>query len=89
MINPLSSTAASAAVAKASGVGKTGAVSAAKATRAESVDAPKPAADMAALGPPVDTDKVDRIRQAIASGSYTLDVQAIAARMVDFDLPPS
>jgi len=87
MINPLSSSALS-ATGKVGAVARTAPVSAAKSARTEAADAPSPAADMAALGPPVDTDKVTRIRTAIANGSYTLDVQAIAARMVDFDLPP-
>lgn len=89
MINPLSSSGATTATAKVAAVSKTAAVLPAKAARAEATDAPKPAADLAGLGPPVDADKVSRIRNAIASGAYTLDVQAIAARMVDFDLPAS
>lgn len=47
-----------------------------------------PASELASSGPPVDADKVARIRAAIASGAYTIDVQAIAARMVELDLPP-
>ena len=46
-----------------------------------------PASELAASGPPVDADKVARVRAAIASGAYSIDVQAIAARMVDLDLP--
>jgi negative regulator of flagellin synthesis FlgM len=87
MINPLSPSAIP-GTGKVGAVSRTAPVSAAKSARTESVDAPNPAADLAALGPPVDPDKVSRIRSAIANGSYTLDVQAIAARMVDFDLRP-
>ncbi len=50
--------------------------------------APNPAAELAAAGPPVDTDKVARVRAAIANGSYNLDIQAIANRMVDIDILP-
>lgn len=49
---------------------------------------PNPAADLAASGPPVDIDKVARIRAAILNGSYALDIQAIAKRMVDIDILP-
>jgi negative regulator of flagellin synthesis FlgM len=51
--------------------------------------APNPAADLAAAGPPVDAGKVAAIRAAIADGSYRVDPQAIADRMVDLDLPQS
>jgi flagellar biosynthesis anti-sigma factor FlgM len=88
MINPLSPSALSAA-GQVGAVARAAPVAGTKSTRPEQAGAPSPAEDMAALGPPVDTDKVSRIRTAIANGSYTLDVQAIAARMVDFDLPPS
>lgn len=44
--------------------------------------APNPAAELAAAGPPVDTDKVAQVRAAIANGSYNLDIQAIANRMI-------
>lgn len=87
MINPLSSLGATLPTGKVGAVAKTSAVSATKAARSEETAAPTPAADLAALGPPVDVDKVSRIRAAIANGSYTIDVQAIASRMVDADLP--
>ena len=47
-----------------------------------------PAADLAALGPPVDAEKVAAIRAAIAEGRYPIDHSAIAARMIELDLPP-
>ncbi len=50
--------------------------------------APNPAAELAASGPPVDTDKVAKIRAAILNGSYSLDIQAIANRMVEIDILP-
>jgi len=46
-----------------------------------------PAAEMAALGAPVDTDKVAAIRTRIADGSYKIDPKAIAERMIALDLP--
>lgn len=46
-----------------------------------------PAADMAAAGAPIDTDKVASIRARIADGSYTIDPKAIADRMIALDLP--
>lgn len=49
---------------------------------------PTIAADMAvALGPPVDMQKIVSIRTALAEGRYNLDPQAIAAKMVDQDIP--
>ena len=46
-----------------------------------------PAAEMAALGAPVDTDKVAAIRTAIAEGRYPVDPDRIAERMLALDLP--
>jgi negative regulator of flagellin synthesis FlgM len=43
---------------------------------------PNPAAELAASGPPVNTDKVAQVRAAIANGSYNIDIQAIANRMI-------
>jgi negative regulator of flagellin synthesis FlgM len=49
---------------------------------------PTIAADMVvALGPPVDMEKIAQIRTAIAEGRYNVDPEAIAAKMVDQDLP--
>lgn len=50
--------------------------------------APNPAAELAAAGPPVDGDKIAKIRAAIQNGSYSLDIQAIANRMIDIDILP-
>ncbi|WP_294389963.1 flagellar biosynthesis anti-sigma factor FlgM [uncultured Sphingomonas sp.] len=46
-----------------------------------------PAAELAAQGAPVDTGKVAAIRAAIADGTYAIDPQAIAERMIALDLP--
>ncbi len=43
-------------------------------------------ADLVALGPPVDSDKVSALRQAIGDGSYRADPEAIADRMISADL---
>lgn len=53
---------------------------------AEQAASASPAATLAAEGAPVDTAKVDRIRAAIADGSYAVDPQAIAAKMIEQDL---
>ena len=42
--------------------------------------------ELVALGPPVDSDKVSAIRQAIAEGRYQLDPERIADRMIATDL---
>jgi len=46
-----------------------------------------PAADLAALGAPVDAQKVADIRAAIAEGRYPVDPKAIAEKMLALDLP--
>lgn len=46
-----------------------------------------PAARMAAEGAPVDMDRIAQIKEAIASGNYPVDADAIADRMVALDLP--
>lgn len=37
---------------------------------------------MAAEGPPIDAGRVDRLRSAIADGSYAIDAERIAAAMM-------
>ncbi len=46
-----------------------------------------PAARLAQQGAPIDVEKVNRIKAAIASGNYPVDADAIADRMVELDLP--
>ena len=65
---------------------KTAAVSGAAAAATEQAGTPKPAADLASQGAPVDSAKVARIKAAIADGSYKVDADAIAARMIEQDL---
>lgn len=62
---------------------------AARAVEADAgVSAPtNPAAAMAAQGAPIDSAKVASIKAALASGSYRIDPQAIAAKMIAQDLP--
>ncbi|HEX7853615.1 MAG TPA: flagellar biosynthesis anti-sigma factor FlgM [Sphingobium sp.] len=56
---------------------------------AESAAMTSPAARLAQDGPPIDTDKIARIKAAISSGNYPVDADAIADRMVELDLPKS
>lgn len=46
-----------------------------------------PAARLAKLGPPIDVTRVNEIRAAIASGSYTVDADRLAVAMLALDLP--
>ena len=81
---------ASAGIAQARlrGAGKSVAAAAVQASDTEAAQTPaSPAAALAAQGAPVDTDKVARIRAAIANGSYAVDPQAIAEKMFALDLP--
>jgi negative regulator of flagellin synthesis FlgM len=48
-----------------------------------------PAARVAQEGPPIDLDRIARIKQAIKSGNYPVDPEKIAEKMVDLDLPKS
>jgi negative regulator of flagellin synthesis FlgM len=68
-----------------------------KVAAAASVDAVKTAgtgtaspslvAALAEAGPPINSEKSEAIRQAIASGQYPIDAKAIAAKMIALDLP--
>lgn len=40
-----------------------------------------------AKAPPVDTAKVDRIKSALALGTYKIDPAAVAEKMIALDLP--
>jgi len=46
-----------------------------------------PSARMAAQGAPIDSARIERVKQAIASGKYPVDPDKIAEKMVDLDLP--
>lgn len=46
-----------------------------------------PAARMAGEGAPIDSARIEKIKQAIADGSYPVDAQKIAQKMLDLDLP--
>jgi len=46
-----------------------------------------PAARMAAQGAPLDSARIERVKQAIASGKYPVDPDKIAEKMLDLDLP--
>lgn len=47
-----------------------------------------PARELADEGAPINHERVQQIRAAIANGAYALEVKAIAARMIALDLPP-
>jgi len=51
------------------------------------VSSPSLVAALAASGPPINNEKIQAIRQAIASGQYPIDPKAIAAKMIALDLP--
>jgi negative regulator of flagellin synthesis FlgM len=58
------------------------------ATETAKIEKPSnPAADLVALGAPVDAQKVADIRAAIAEGRYPVDPKAIAEKMLALDLP--
>jgi negative regulator of flagellin synthesis FlgM len=46
-----------------------------------------PAARMAAQGAPIDSARIERVKQAIAEGKYPVDPEKIAERMLDLDMP--
>lgn len=48
-----------------------------------------PAARLAALGPPIDLNRVGEIRAAIAQSRYNVDADRLAAAMIALDLPGS
>ena len=56
-------------------------------TAGTGVAAPSLVAALAEAGPPINSDKIEAIRQAIASGQYPIDAKAIAAKMIALDLP--
>jgi negative regulator of flagellin synthesis FlgM len=45
------------------------------------------ASRVASQGAPIDTARIARIKQAIASGNYPVDPDKIAEKMLDLDLP--
>jgi negative regulator of flagellin synthesis FlgM len=51
------------------------------------IAAPSLVAALAESGPPINSEKIEAIRQAIASGQYPIDARAIAAKMIALDLP--
>lgn len=53
------------------------------------IAAPSLVAALAEAGPPVNSEKIEAIRQAIATGQYPIDAKAIAAKMIALDLPGS
>ncbi|WP_293967885.1 flagellar biosynthesis anti-sigma factor FlgM [Sphingomonas sp.] len=60
---------------------------AAKTVAAEEAAPATPAALLAAEGAPIDSGKVASIKAALEAGTYKIDAQAIADRMISLDLP--
>lgn len=56
-------------------------------TESSPVASPSLVAALAEAGPPINSEKIQAIRQAIASGAYPIDPKAIAAKMIALDLP--
>jgi len=48
---------------------------------------PSLVAALAEAGPPINDEKIQAIRSAIAQGRYPIDAQAIAQKMIALDLP--
>lgn len=48
---------------------------------------PSLVAALAEAGPPINDDKIQAIRSAIAQGRYPIDARAIAQKMIALDLP--
>lgn len=44
--------------------------------------------DMAEQGPPIDEARIESIRNAIADGSYLVDADKLAEKMIELDLLP-
>lgn len=62
-------------------------VDAVQTTGSDASMSPSLVAVLAQAGPPINSDKIDAIRKAIASGQYPIDAKAIAAKMIALDLP--
>ncbi|MDB5738075.1 MAG: flagellar biosynthesis anti-sigma factor FlgM [Sphingomonas bacterium] len=56
------------------------------AAREDSAQVSNTITQMAAQGAPIDSGRIEALRAAIKSGSYRIDPQAIAGRMIDTDL---
>ena len=57
-------------------------------SRPQAQGAASTASEMAALGAPIDTAKVQAIKAAIAEGRYPIDAQKLADRMVALGFDP-
>lgn len=44
--------------------------------------------DMLDQGPPIDEARIEQIRSAIADGSYIIDADKLAEKMIELDLMP-
>lgn len=68
-------------------VGAAAPVDAVQTTGSDTSMTPSLVAALAQAGPPINSDKIEAIRKAIASGQYPIDAKAIAAKMIALDLP--
>lgn len=90
MINPLGTAGAIRGVdqLRAGGVKRGEPAAKVAATGTDATSAPAtPAAQLAAEGAPIDSDKVAAVKAQIEAGTYRIDPQAIANRMIALDLP--
>lgn len=62
-----------------------GSVAKANAT-ATSTAAQSGIARLVAEGAPIDQDRIAEIREALANGSYVIDTEKLAQKMIEFDL---
>jgi negative regulator of flagellin synthesis FlgM len=77
---------ASTAALRSGGTGAVSAISRVRASQDETAIRQSDAAVIAGEGAPIDQAKVDSIRAAIADGSYLIDPQKLAQKMIALDL---
>lgn len=58
-------------------------------SRESSVSSQLSSRDIVDQGPPIDTARIAQIRDAIAGGSYAIDTDKLAGKMIEMDLLPS
>ena len=83
---PNSYSPASTAAIRSGGTGAVSAISQVRASHDETAIRQSDAAVLASEGAPIDQAKVDHIRAAIADGSYLIDPQQLAQKMIALDL---
>lgn len=86
MINGIGSSTSSLLGTALSGAQRTDAASRTTTAKTGGTTASTIIAQMAADGAPVDIDRVGALRAAIKAGTYKVDPEAIASKMVDLDI---